>query len=264
MAKKKVTNFGLKYYNLKNSTSYTGKKTFLSNIDPRQKKAAERWLDTQQAYQMHKPVAKKFKRLKIITQFQQQLQGDLVDVSSLAEHNSGTKYLLTVIDAFSRKAFVEPVLNKSAKSVAIAFESILKRVGFQPMYFYSDQGSEFVNAVFKKVLKKHNIVSFTSLDKDIKASIVERFNRTLMMRIHRYLTKQNSYSYVDALPDLIRNYNNTVHSATGYAPVKINHFNKEKVWLRLYHKCEHKKRDLPYKKTKLKKRICSGGYGLDT
>ena len=191
-----------------------------------------------------------------------------MDVSSLAEHNSNMRYLLTVIDAFSRKAFVEPVVNKSAKNVVAAFERILNRLKFKPLYFHSDQGSEFVNAVFKKMLKKHNIDSFTSLDKDIKASIVERFNRTLMTRIYRYLTKHNSYKYVHILPDLIRNYNNTVHSAIGLPPAKVNHKNKEEVWLRLYHRCTHKKRTHSHsdkiKTDKIKKKNCTGRYGLDT
>lgn len=231
--KRKNTDYRSKYYDLKQPTSYSGKTTFLRGLRPRQRPSAESWLDTQAPYLAHKQVPKKFKRLRVVAGFQQQLQGDLVDVSSLAKHNSKVRYLLTVVDAFSRKAFVEPLLTKDARSVAKAFENILNGLGFRPIYFNSDQGAEFVNGTFKKLLQKHNIDFFTSQDKDIKGSLVERFNRTLMSRIHRYLTKQNSHRYLDALPDIIANYNQTPHNSLGLAPANVTHKNKERVWLRL-------------------------------
>ena len=157
---------------------------------------------------MHKTVPKKFKRAKTVAGFEMQLQGDLVDVSSLSKDNSNVRFLLTVIDVFSRKAFVEPLLRKTASSVAQGFEKILNRLGFRPFYFNSDQGPEFVNATFKALLRKHEIEIFTSNDADIKCAIVERFNRTLMSKIYRYLTKHNSRRYLDVLPDIINNYNN--------------------------------------------------------
>ena len=129
---------------------------------------------------------------------------------------------------------MEPLRQKNATSVVRAFEKILDRIGFRPLYFNSDQGTEFVNATFKKLLAKHGIGFFTSKDADIKCAIIERFNRTLMGRIHRYLTKQNSQNYLEALPHIIRNYNNSHHNALGLPPIKVTHQNKEQIWLRLY------------------------------
>ena len=229
----KNTDFKAKYYDLRHPTSFAGKKTFADSLKSDERESAKNWLESEIPYQIHKPVKKKFKRQKILAQFQYQVQGDLVDVSKLAKYNSGVKYLFTVIDCFSRKAEVEPILNKTATTVTAAFEKILSRLGYLPLYFNSDQGGEFVNATFKKMLKKHNILFFTSLDKDIKCSLVERFNRTIMTRIYRFMTKNNTYRFLDVLPNIIDNYNQTPHSSIGIAPAKVSHKNKEQVWAKL-------------------------------
>ena len=232
--KKVNTKYRDKYYDLSHPSSYGGKTSFLRSLKPTERADANSWLETQDAYLMHKTVPKKFERTKTVADLETQLQGDLVDVSSLSKDNSNVKFLLTVIDVFSRKAFVEPLLRKTAESVAQGFEKILNRLGFRPFYFNSDQGPEFVNATFKALLRKHKIDFFTSNDADIKCAIVERFNRTLMGKIYRYLTKHNSHRYLDVLPDIINNYNNLRHSAVGLAPSQVNHTNKEKVWQKLY------------------------------
>ena len=114
-------------------------------------------------------------------------------------------------------------------------------MNYKPLYYYSDNGTEFKGA-FRKMLQKHDIQFYTSKDKDIKASLVERFNRTLMTRLYRYMTKNNTHTYVNVLQDIIRSYNNTFHSAVGIAPVKVTFKNKESVWLKLHHPCKHKRK----------------------
>ena len=254
--KKVNTKYRNKYYDLSHPSSYGGKSSFLRSLKPKERADAESWLETQDTYLMHKTVPKKFARVRTVAGLETQLQGDLIDVSSLAKDNSNVKFLLTVIDVFSRKAFVEPLLRKTASSVALGFEKILNRLGFRPFYFNSDQGPEFVNATFKALLRKHKIDFFTSNDADIKCAVVERFNRTLMSKIYRYLTKHNSHRYLDVLPDIINNYNNLYHSAVGLAPSQVTHTNKEKVWQKLYNS-PTKKSD---KNNKKKKRLFSGDY----
>ena len=68
------------------------------------KRTAKRWLSEQEAYTLHKPVRRRFKRRRVIVGGQnQQWQADLVDVANLKKkYNDGTKFLLTVIDVFFR------------------------------------------------------------------------------------------------------------------------------------------------------------------
>ena len=185
---------------------------------------------------LFKRVPKRFKRLKVVAVFQQQIQADLIDVSHLAKFNSNVRYLLTAVDPFSKKAFVEPVLKKDAISVTDAFEKILDRLGFKPHIFFSDQGKEFLNSTFQSMLKRKNIKLYTSKDADIKASVVERFNKTLMTRVHKFLTRANSSRYLEALQDIISGYNHSRHKVTGITPSRVTNANKETVWLRLHKK----------------------------
>ena len=239
------------YYNLNNPLSYSGNTRFLRALPLRQRKSANKWLQGQRAYVMHKQVPRRFKRLKVVAGFQQQIQCDLIDVSGFSKFNSNVKFLLTAIDPFSKKAFVEPILKKDAISVTNAFEKIINRLGFKPVFFFSDQGKEFVNRTFQSLLSKYHIAFYTSKDATIKASIVERFNRTLMTRVHKFLTKENSSRYIHVLQDIIKNYNNTRHNSTGLAPNQIDHHNKELVWLRLHQPTSQEKK----KKSDSKKEI---------
>ena len=183
MADKQNSRFAKLYYNARKSGSYGGLSGFSKVLPVKDVHKAEAWLNTQNPYLLHKPVYKKIKRRKIIAGFEQQLQGDLIDVSNSAKQNDGTTFLLTVIDVFSKRAWVEPLVRKSGKCVTEAFSKILSEMGYRPIYFSSDQGKEFTNKQFRSLLSKHKIVYFTRLDAEIKCAIIERFNRTLMGRI---------------------------------------------------------------------------------
>ena len=52
-------------------------------------------------------------------------QIDLVDVSDLSSHNDGSRYLLTCIDVFSKRAWAVPVRRKTGQNVEEASENIL-------------------------------------------------------------------------------------------------------------------------------------------
>ena len=242
MAKK----FEKKYYNLDFPSSYSGKSAFLSTLIPKDKNAAEKWLEKEHTYLRHRTVPRKFERLPTIAGYQTQVQGDLIDVSHLSRENDKNRYIFTVIDAFSRLGFAEAIPDKRSETVAAAFEKILKKMNYIPIYFFSDQGKEFYGK-FRTMLKKNNILFYTSKDKDIKASLAERFNRTIMTKLARYLSKQNSNRYIDVLPFIIDNYNKQYHSSIGTSPSKVTRHNKERVWLRLHHKCAR-----PKKKKKVK------------
>ena len=97
-----------------------------------------------------------------------------------------------------------------------------------------DTGSEFLNRALQKLLKEYGVHHFATHNEETKASIVERFNRTLKTRMWRYFTKIQSVRYIDVLHDFVRSYNNTFHPAIGMAPSDVNAPNQEEVWQRLY------------------------------
>jgi len=156
----------------------------------------------------------------------------LVDVSGLSSHNNGSIYLLTCIDVFSKRAWAVPVRRKTGQNVAEAFEKI--QADGNCNMLQSDKGTEFLNSTFQSMLRRRGIKFYTSENEDLKAAVVERFNRTLKMKMFRYFTQANTRRYLEVLNDLLHSYNNTHHRSIGMAPSEVNADNEDVVRARLY------------------------------
>ena len=219
-----------RYYNQKLVGSYGGVAALRRVVSGQD---VERRLSEQDTYTLHKPVRRRFKRRCVVVGGpNQQWQADLVDVSRLKKTNDGTAFLLTVIDVFSKRAWCIPLKNKSALSLVAAFAPLLGNKA--PITLQTDKGSEFLNRALQKLLKEYGVHHFATRNEETKASIVERFNRTLKTRMWRYFTKIQSVRYIVVLHDFVRSYNNTFHRAIGMAPSEVNATNQEEVWQRLY------------------------------
>ena len=140
---------------------------------------------------------------------------DLVDMQAFSSFNKGFKYIFTVIDVFSKYAWAVPIKDKSAASVTKAFEKII--IDRIPKKLWVDEGKEFYNASFKKLLDKHKIDMLSTFN-DGKAVVIERFNRTLKNIIWKYFTANNTRFYLDALDQMVKNYNDKVHSTIKMTP----------------------------------------------
>ena len=134
-----------------------------------------------------------------------QWQADLVDLGKLASYNKGFKYLLTCIDVLSRYAWIVPLKNKTGKTLKEAFQVIFKS-GRQPIRLQTDKGTEFTNRVFQKFLKENDVHFFTTYNEETKASIVERFNRTLKTKMWKYFTHRETIIYIDVLSEMVESY----------------------------------------------------------
>src|SRR5215468_2691501 len=126
------------------------------------------------SHELHKPARKNFPRRRVkVLGIGDLLQADLVEMIPYARENNGYKYLLTLIDCVSKKAYAAPVKDKTAKNVTAAMESILP-AGVRNLQ--SDQGNEFFNTEFNALMKRHTINHYHTYS-HVKAGIVERFNR---------------------------------------------------------------------------------------
>jgi transposase InsO family protein len=195
------------------------------------RKAAKHFLQTQDTYTRNKNVRHKFRRRKIVVPSIDYLwQADLITVINFSRKNKGVKYLLTVIDALSRFAFVRALKNKTARVVTEAFNDIFVSSGRKCKYLQTDHGTEFYNAKFKELMKINSIVLFSN-HSELKASMVERFNRTLMMRLNKYFTYTKNTIYIDQLQSFIDSYNSTIHRSIKTRPKDVNEFNQFDAWL---------------------------------
>ena len=179
---------------------------------------ASEWFEDQFSATMHKPVRYKFKRNRILVKApNEQFQADLCDMQKLKKFNSGMSYVLTCIDCFTRYAWAIAIKSKEGKEVANALRKILDDKTCKRLQ--TDKGSEFRNSKVQKVLSDYNVEYWTTQNDDIKAAIVERFNRTLKTRMYKYFTEKETRRYVDILPKLVRAYNITTHRSIGMRPV---------------------------------------------
>ena len=154
-------------------------------------------------------------------------------MQTTAKWNKGTRYLLTVVDVLSKFAWVRPLKNKTGEAVVRAFQSIVKTSGRKPQRLQTDKGKEFYNTKVQTWLKHEGIRHF-STHRDAKASVVERFNRTLKGRMYCYLTAANTLTYLDVLPALVKAFNSDVHRSIGMAPQDVTENNEAQVWQTLY------------------------------
>ena len=210
------------YFNPSNEAGYggVGKLQKKSNL---KLKNVSNWLEGQESYTLHKPIKYKFERRRtIVARPFDQAQMDLLDMSAYKNKNKGTKFLLVIVDIFSKYCWVRPLKNKTGEVVLKGLEFVLKdKYGKRIKSIQSDKGTEFLNRKVQSFLQKKNIGFFTSENEDIKCSIVERLNRTLQTKLYRYLTSENTESYLDVLQKIVEGYNNSNHSTTGFSPKEV-------------------------------------------
>ena len=184
------------------------------------------------ADELHKPITKKFKKRKVYSQFKDNIWGvDIADMQSLSIKNKGIRYLLCVIDLYSKYAFVIPLKDKKGISILNAFDKIIKQNNRKPNKIWVDQGGEFYNNIFKKWLSDNDIIMY-SMYNEGKSVVAERFIRTLKSKLYKHVTAIGKNVYYDVLGDVVNKYNNTKHSITiKMKPIDVRDNNNKRVYI---------------------------------
>ena len=148
-------------------------------------------------------------------------------MTAFKDYNDGYTFLLLVIDTFSKYGYLIPLKNKKGETVANALKDIFKKR--KPGKLWTDKGKEFYNKDVK------DLVELYSTENEEKSSIAERWVRTIKEKMWKYFTDNNTYNYINVLPDLVKDYNNTVHSSTKLTPIDASKKKNElTVWRNLY------------------------------
>ena len=130
---------------------------------------------------------------------------DQVDMQAYSPCNDDVKYLLAVIDIFSKYGWLVPLKDKSGKSVAAAFRKILTER--KPRLVWVDKDLEFYNTDIKQ------LVDIYSTENEEKSAVVERWNRTMKERMFKNFSANSTKRYIDVLDALVQQYNNRRHSS---------------------------------------------------
>ena len=116
----------------------------------------------QLAEELHKPIIRNFKKRTAYAGFKDNIWGaNLADMQSISKFNKGTRFLLCVIDIFSKCAWVVPLKEKKGVTIVSAFQKILDKSTHKPNKIWVDKRSEFYNSFFKKQLKDNDIEMYS-------------------------------------------------------------------------------------------------------
>jgi L-rhamnose mutarotase len=191
------------------------------------------------ADELHKQARRNYPRRRVTLKGINDLyQADLVEMQPYSRANKGYRYIMTIINCLTKFAFAVPLKDKTGAEVAKALDSICsakKMINLQ-----TDDGKEWFNKDVAKVIKKHKINHYSTYS-EVKASIVERFNRTLKTRMWKYFTARGTHEWLDILPEIIKSYNNTKHRSIGMKPKDVRKKHVNDILQRIYKKDKSKK-----------------------
>lgn len=219
------------YYDLKNPAGLASEKKLVTEAKKFgfSKDDVHKWLQEQDTYTLHKPVRRNYRRSRYyLLAIGDLYQADLADMSSLARWNGGVKYLLVLIDCFSKFLWIFPAKQKTASEIHSILKTFFAR-NPRPKNFMTDRGGEFVNAKLERLCKSLGINFYTAENPDTKCAFAERVIRTIKAKMYRYITHKQTWKYIDQLPAIVNTYNNTIHRSIKMKPADVNPSNEAKL-----------------------------------
>jgi hypothetical protein len=179
---------------------------------------SDKTLTKQFRQEINRKVTRKFPRRRVVSGgFLNILTADLVEM----EEVDGFRYILSVIELYSRKAWGFPLKNKKTTTVVSKFKELFKELPENPSYLWTDLGKEFVGKPMKDFLKQHGMEQYSTFSEN-KSVIAERYNRTMKLWMDN-----DDENWVNALPRLVEEYNSKKHSTTKQTPNDV--FNGEAI-----------------------------------
>ena len=182
----------------------------------------------QLADELHKPITRNFQKRSVFSKGIDKIwAADLVEMQKFSKWNKGIKYLLMVIDIYSKYGWIRGLKDKKTETVSKAFGDIFKSKR-KPQMLWTDKGSEFISKHFKDFLKSKKIKLYHTENEE-KSSVVERWNRTMKNKMWKMFIINNNTVYWDKLDKLVNNYNNSKHSSIKMTPVEASKKKNEKI-----------------------------------
>lgn len=199
--------------------------------------------------ELHRGVRKNFPRRSYVQRgINDTFQADLVEMIPYEHKNKGYRYILMVIDVFSKRAWAKELKNKTGPEVTKAMASIFADYpNHIPRNMHTDQGKEFYNQHFQRLMKKHGINHYSTYS-TMKASIVERFNRTILNKIWYRFSLQGTHNWLSNLKNVIDEYNHTHHRTIQMKPIDVTKANEKELLETVY-----RRNEIPLKSKKKKK-----------
>ena len=147
---------------------------------------------------------------------------DILDLKDYGpENNRNHRYVLVVIDDFSKFGRTIPLKNKNSQSIKNSFENILINSKRSPNLIESDRDKGFYNNIFQDFLNKNDIKLY-SRNSSFGSVFAERFNRTIRDLLKKPVFEKGDGNWIDVLQLITKQYNNRIHSSTKLSPIQAS------------------------------------------
>ena len=154
---------------------------------------------------------------------------DFLDMNDYGpKNNKGYRYILVVIDNFSKFDWIVRLKNKYAQSITDAFSQIIKTSRRKPNLLETDDGKEYVNKIFNEFLNSNDFKRCSRYS-DKGAVFAERFNRTIRNLLKKPVFLAGTADWLSELPSVIKQYNNTIHHSKKMTPIQGSKKSNEKI-----------------------------------
>ena len=215
------TNLNEIYSNIRSVPSYSSKITDFLRRNP--------------SKSLFKQVRRKFPRRKIRAFYPFHIMmSDTINYRNYAfPANRHFKYIMVLIDVFSKKAWAQPMKRMTEIDSTIAMQTMIDQLPDLPKIIITDLGTEYYNSKMNNLMIQFGIKHY-SLRGPHKACVAERFIRTLKGRLEKYFWDKRTRNWVDVLQQFISNYNNTYHRSIKMAPNEVNDENRRQIFETLY------------------------------
>lgn len=200
------------------------------------KQHVRNWLLAQPSYALAPPMRYKTEKERIIVYNRNDLgAADLAEFQPLSRFNNGVHYVLVYRNCFTKRISVGFLKSKHADECARVFRDMLiNQIKFVPRTLVTDHGGEFLNPLFRGVCAEFNIKMFQP--RKGKAVHAENAILYLKTRLYRYMRDTGNKRYMDILPQIVANYNNTVRPSIGVAPNQVEAHNQYRIFHRMFGK----------------------------
>lgn len=200
------------------------------------KKRAKQYLQSIDAYTLHR----EYKKPRVFNPFyvhkrREQVQADLIEIGQIAKENDGVRYLLLLIDIFTKWIWIYPLKTKKGQEVSGVMKDWLQSLQDVPKILLTDRGTEFMNQQVQQLLRRFN-VEWQAGKGMTKAAIAERANKTIQIIIYKYFTQTETLRYIDKLQLFVKTYNTRPHrTLQGMTPQEADKKRNEKRVQAIYH-----------------------------
>ena len=229
------------YTDVEHSAAYGGVNA-LQKATKATKQEVKKFLGANDTYRKFFRNKTKFDRARVlVSSIGHIFQADLFDMQKFSKQNKGYRYILLVVDTFSRLIKVRALKTKSAADTAAAIKEVFEEFRKEDLLavkslLATDLGNEFWNNEVYKVLDVFDI-SLYALRRPLKCSIAEISGRHLLDRIYKYMHSLNTKHWISVLQKFAQAKNNRPNRTLGHiAPINVTYENQDQIYKTLFSK----------------------------